>query len=118
MVLGCACCTTGDAFACFLGKIFPNSYEIRKGKSVAGFLGAAVTTSIHSFLYLYLMGYLSPDYGTYLCVLVVGFWIGGMSDFLPSREIGVDDNFTTIIYGSHLWLAFFTVLPWMGVGLE
>merc|ERR1712086_369774 len=118
VVLGSACCTTGDAFACFLGRIFPNSYEIRKGKSVAGFLGAAVTTSVHSFLYMYLMGYLAPDYWTYLCVLFIGFWIGGMSDFLPSREIGLDDNFTTIVYGSHLWLLFFKMMPEMVVGLE
>jgi len=44
-LIGVTACTSGDAFACFVGKTFPNSTEIRKGKTYAGFLGAAIATS-------------------------------------------------------------------------
>jgi len=44
-LLGIAACSTGDAFACFAGKTFPNSKEIRKGKTWAGFIGASLANS-------------------------------------------------------------------------
>jgi dolichol kinase len=58
VVLGTICCTSGDAFACFCGRIWPKSTEIRQGKSVAGFLGASLSTTVHTLLYLYFCGYL------------------------------------------------------------
>jgi len=44
-LLGIAACSTGDAFACFAGKTFPDSIAFRKGKTLAGFLGASVANS-------------------------------------------------------------------------
>jgi len=44
-LLGIAACSTGDAFACFAGRTFPNSNEIRKGKTWAGFMGASIANS-------------------------------------------------------------------------
>ena len=76
-MLGITCCTTGDAFACFMGRYYPNSTEIRKGKTVVGFLGAAITTSVHSWAYLYFLGRIPTDLVSSLIVLLAGFFIGG-----------------------------------------
>ena len=110
-VLGAMCCTTGDAFACFFGRIFWDSRVIRNGKSVAGFLGAGVATAVHAVGYVYFCGYF-VEVGVFAVglVFVGGFFIGGISDFLPSREIGLDDNFTAIIYGSFMWWGYATVI--------
>ena len=117
VILGCTCCTTGDAFACFMGRAFPNSREIRNGKTWAGFLGAGILTSIHNWLYLALSGYIVSDLWTSLVVLFWGFLIGGVADLLPSKEIGLDDNFTTITIGSHAWLALYKMSPHLFVNL-
>lgn len=111
VVLGVTSCTTGDAFACFMGRLFPNSREIRNGKSIAGFLGAGILTAIHCLCYCVSMGYIQNDLWTWLNVLFWGFWIGGISDFLPSKEIGLDDNFTTVTLGTAFWYSFTTISP-------
>jgi dolichol kinase len=109
-ILGTICCTSGDAFACFCGRIWPKSNEIRKGKSVAGFLGASLATAVHTLLYLYFCDYLAVVSVWNLAILGLGaLFIGGMSDLLPSREIGLDDNFTTIAYGSVMWWGYLTL---------
>lgn len=109
-VLAAICCTSGDAFACFCGRLWPKSTQIRHGKSVAGFLGASLATAVHSLLYLYICDYLAVVSVWNLAILGLGaLFIGGVSDFLPSREIGIDDNFTAIVYGSSMWWAYLTL---------
>lgn len=111
-VLGAICCTSGDAFACFLGRIYPKSTLIRPGKSIAGFLGASVSTAVHTMVYLYFCGYIAVLSTWNFAILSIGaFFIGGLSDLLPSREIGIDDNFTAIVYGSFMWWAYLTLIP-------
>jgi dolichol kinase len=108
--LGTICCTSGDAFACFCGRIWPKSTEIRQGKSVAGFLGAGLATALHTLVYLYFCGYLAVVSVWNLSILGLGaLFIGGMSDLLPSREMGLDDNFTAIAYGSVMWWGYLTL---------
>lgn len=109
--LGIVACSTGDAFACFVGRAFPNSTEIRKGKTWAGFMGASISNSQHCWLYLYISGRIVGDLRTNILALVAGFFIGGLSDQVPSKEICLDDNFTSTLSGSLMWYAFLKVCP-------
>lgn len=112
VVLGSICCTTGDAFACFMGRLFPKSQPIREGKTVAGFLGAACFTAIHALAYLILSGYVAQiTIFSIVALAAAAFVIGGLADLLPAKEIGMDDNFTTIFYGTMMWWAYLSVMP-------
>jgi len=85
---------------------------------VAGFLGAGISTAIHSLFYVYVWGYIEKDMRSYGIMLVMGFLFGGLSDLMPSREWGLNDNFTTIIYGCHFWWIFAKFNPGFFRGME
>ena len=116
--LAIAQCTTGNTVSFFMHNLWPENFQIRKGKTLLSFLAAGFMTSIHSWGYLYFSGHIITDLYASLIVLIVGFQIGGLTDLLPSKEIHLHDNFTGMVMSGYSWLQFFRMNPQIVDGMS